>query len=274
MKQSHMHSWSRGSHEFVRLDLAASDHVDIKKAFRDDISIIAFTGSVWESCQNSQKYIELPANIIVRDAGQVFSTKMLQVSPTGSTCRELRISPAKLNQIYDQFDESIAPIDFQSPVLESPDAHAIFWRLHRISERNECELEISTAMFQLLYHLGGRNKERRLRSRRDTSSRKIGLIVEYIRGNYSRSLSLSELASVAGCNPFVLQRQFRQELGATPHEYLAAHRVNEAKSLLKQGLSISEISYVCGFSDQSHLTRNFKRHFGITPGRFISETDL
>ena len=38
--------------------------------------------------------------------------------------------------------------------------------------------------------------------------------------------------------------------------------------VLRQGEPISGVAFACGFADQSHLTRVFKRHFGLTPGAY------
>jgi len=71
-----------------------------------------------------------------------------------------------------------------------------------------------------------------------------------------------------------LLRQFKKEVGLTPHEYLHAYRIAKAKSSIRKGLPLIEVAYACGFSDQSHLTRLFKRKVGVvTPGQF-SVTNL
>jgi AraC-like DNA-binding protein len=54
----------------------------------------------------------------------------------------------------------------------------------------------------------------------------------------------------------------------TPHTYLTDCRVRAARRLLARGESVAHAAFACGFSDQSHLTRLFKAHAGLTPGRF------
>jgi len=270
MVDGRMYYWQAGGYEFTRFDIAPSDRVSIAKSFNDAISIIAFTGSVWETKLGGRNYIELPANMIVRDAGQVYSTTMRQVADSGAICREMRVSPARLQEIYDTADRCLAPIDFSSPVIEAPDVHEIFWRMHRVSENDACLLQMDSEMHSMLWRLSQRSRAADQRRLRETSSRKIGRVVDYIRDNYSDGIALRSLAELAECNPFVLLRQFRKKMGVTPHDYLAMCRVNAARELLKRGAPILETSYTCGFADQSHLTRSFKKHFGITPGRFVA----
>lgn len=83
------------------------------------------------------------------------------------------------------------------------------------------------------------------------------------------SVSLGELAEVAGVHPGTLLRRFRLEVGLAPYEYLVARRIDLARQLLLAGRPIAEVAMRAGFADQSHLHRHFKRIVGVTPGRFV-----
>jgi AraC-like DNA-binding protein len=67
---------------------------------------------------------------------------------------------------------------------------------------------------------------------------------------------------------FHLVRQFRRYYGVPPYRYLELVRVERAKLLLRSGARISHVAFATGFSDQSHLTRHFKRVLGVTPGSY------
>jgi AraC-like DNA-binding protein len=80
-------------------------------------------------------------------------------------------------------------------------------------------------------------------------------------------LSLSELAALCGLSRSYFIRAFKQTTGMPPHRWMLQHRVKRAKDLLHgTKMPISEIAAVCGFADQSHLTRVFSKAFGISPG--------
>jgi AraC family transcriptional regulator len=65
-------------------------------------------------------------------------------------------------------------------------------------------------------------------------------------------------------------RQFKKSTGQTPYEYVVEARVRKAKELVTTGkLTISEAAFHVGFADQSHLTRHFKRVFGLPPQRLL-----
>jgi AraC family transcriptional regulator len=66
-------------------------------------------------------------------------------------------------------------------------------------------------------------------------------------------------------------RLFKESTGQTPHQYVVEARVRKAKELLTTGeFTISEAAYHVGFVDQSHLTRHFKRVFGLPPSKMLS----
>ena len=92
---------------------------------------------------------------------------------------------------------------------------------------------------------------------------------EYVDAHLSKSINLAMLAAVAGLSMHHFAREFKQSFGVTPHHYLTQKRVERAQEMLAQtDLSLSEIAYATGFSDQSHLARQFRHILGTTPREF------
>jgi AraC-like DNA-binding protein len=91
---------------------------------------------------------------------------------------------------------------------------------------------------------------------------------EYIEANYSEDISIRELASVGNMSPFHFIRVFGKETGVPPHAYLNQVRLRRARELLTAGRSIAATACETGFVDQSHLSRHFKRIYGVTPGQY------
>ena len=79
-------------------------------------------------------------------------------------------------------------------------------------------------------------------------------------------LTLAEISRVAGLSCFYVVRQFHATFGLPPHAYLGMLRLERARTLLREGMPIAQAAVAAGFSDQSHLTRFFRRVFGMTPG--------
>lgn len=78
--------------------------------------------------------------------------------------------------------------------------------------------------------------------------------------------SLAELAAHAGLSRFQLLRRFAAGYGCTPHAFLLQQRAERARTLIRQGVELSDAAAATGFADQSHMTRIFTRQFGFTPG--------
>jgi len=94
-------------------------------------------------------------------------------------------------------------------------------------------------------------------------------VEQHIAAHFERSISLSELAGVAGLSRMHFAAQFRAATGSRPREYLLNHRIEQAKSLLTTSeRPLAEIALAVGFSTQAHFSTVFKRISGETPARW------
>lgn len=102
--------------------------------------------------------------------------------------------------------------------------------------------------------------------------RALGRLFDYMQAHLSRPIGLDDLAAAAGIGRFELARSFKATMGQAPWSYFLSLRVERAAELLirlKDQASLPFVAAECGFYDQSHLTRHFKRTIGITPGAFL-----
>jgi AraC-like DNA-binding protein len=76
------------------------------------------------------------------------------------------------------------------------------------------------------------------------------------------------IAREAELSTFHLIRVFRAAFGLPPYKYLEQVRIQQARRLIRHGLPLMHVVHATGFSDQSHLTRYFKRVVGVTPGSY------
>jgi len=81
-------------------------------------------------------------------------------------------------------------------------------------------------------------------------------------------LSLDDAAAVLGRHPTHLVRAFTRRFGIPPHRYLTGRRIDLARRLLLDGLPAAEVAPAVGFTDQSHLTRHFRRMLATTPAAY------
>jgi AraC family transcriptional regulator len=90
------------------------------------------------------------------------------------------------------------------------------------------------------------------------------LIQEQIADKHSIEL----LAAKVNLSPFHFARMFKESFGESPAAYITRKRIDEVKRHLGSSLPLSEVSLITGFSQQSHMTKNFKVHTGMTPARY------
>ena len=104
----------------------------------------------------------------------------------------------------------------------------------------------------------------------ETMARLTADLCAWLDDHCTGHVSLEELSRMAGRSKYSLIRAFTRERGITPYSYLMAARVGEAKRLLEAGTAPAEAALEAGFSDQSHLTNQFKRLIGLTPGQYAA----
>ncbi len=87
-----------------------------------------------------------------------------------------------------------------------------------------------------------------------------------IRNNSTRAMRTEDLAREMGVHKSHLVRSFSTAVGMPPQTYMRQVRVAKAKELICAGSELSEVALMLDFSDQAHLTREFKKVFGVPPG--------
>jgi AraC-like DNA-binding protein len=132
--------------------------------------------------------------------------------------------------------------------------------------RKECVLLESLGELVLRY--GSSPEPRRASVPAPRSGAALRRVRDLLDSEYARTVTIGELAREAGLSSFHLIRVFRASFGLPPYKYLELVRIQQARRLIRHGYALTHVVHATGFSDQSHLTRYFKRIVGVTPGSY------
>ena len=128
--------------------------------------------------------------------------------------------------------------------------------------------EIATAVADSLVSLSGKARHRQARI--DLTA--VQLVREYLTVHACEPTPASTLEQVAGIDRFTIARHFRWAFGTSPDRYRTLRRLAVARAAIEGGRSLARTAAEAGFADQSHMTRQFKRTYGLTPGRWMALT--
>ena len=234
--------------------------------FHDTYAIGVITrGACAMACRGST-YLLQTGHVILLSPGEVHTGE--QVGSEGWSYRMIFPPPSAMITAA-RLDETALTSDmvvtFRSPVVNDPTlARWLFTYFDSLTNaRSPVEQESMT--LRVLTTLAEIHAELRHRSPR-ASGHAMRQVREYMEAHCVEPLTLAEVSRVAGLSCFYVVRQFRRTFGLPPHAYLGMLRLERARTLLREGMPIAQAAVAAGFSDQSHLTRFFRRVFGMTPG--------
>jgi AraC family transcriptional regulator len=142
-------------------------------------------------------------------------------------------------------------------ILEDPDAVSTDY----------INTQIKALELYLLHYLG--RSDDGLQSKRKQFSYQVSYSMQRLSLSVASKIHIEDVAREIKVSHAYLSKLFRQEVGITPHQFLLLNRIKKAKLLLTDTVvDIATIADECGFSHQSHLTRNFTKEVGISPLRF------
>lgn len=160
---------------------------------------------------------------------------------------------------------------FRQPLRQDPElAREILYR-HRMIQRSCLSLERETILIELLAKVFGRYGLPV--PEKDASEREaVRRVKQRLDLDFDKDVTLTELGMLVNMDPLYLIRVFRKEVGISPHSYQLQRRIARAQQFLRMGMSIADAAFACGFYDQSHMARFFKKIVGVTPGAFRAGT--
>ena len=121
--------------------------------------------------------------------------------------------------------------------------------------------EIAATVADVLGSLSGRTGDHQA----VIDERAVELVHEYLAAHAREQTPAADLEQIAGTDRFTIARHFRRAYGTSPDRFRTLRRLALARTAIESGRPLAQAAADAGFADQSHLTRQFKRAYGLTP---------
>lgn len=208
------------------------------------------------------------------EAGQLITVNPGEVhdgAPLGRTARSwhmLYITPDLVADCLSDLASTTTDLEFPFPVFADPAIRALLSFLHHRLNDEDASADAETFQEALVLLLG------KTLSRRAVAPLPLPDSIRRARHRLdvdpADAADLQALAREAGLSRFQLIRAFLRHTGLTPHAYRMQRRALLSRRLLAEGMAPAEVAAACGYVDQSHMHREFRRRFGLTPGAYRS----
>ena len=189
-----------------------------------------------------------------------------QIGEAGWSYRIIYPTREIVTAAFPDHDVPSGAFGFSSPAFEDQPLAGVLNNVCATLEESDCPLEQESALMHVLTPLVHRYAESVASSSPRRHVPGTTAARDYLHAHFAEPVTLTTLAQVAGLSCFYFIRVFRAAFGMTPHAYLAMLRLERSRQLLRTSSSIAQVAAAVGFSDQSHLTRFFRRVYGMTPG--------
>ena len=206
----------------------------------------------------------------------VSSNKPIDVTlPEDSTIRHLAISESVASEyIHDfesQFDLTFGAISglvFRSQFITAI-CDEVFRRRSPVRNIQDAHLNIlANAMFMEVLRFGNGAVRQLALQEHVAINKAMSSIDAFIDEHIEQKLTAKKIARGTGLSEFKVREVVKARAGKTIFQYIVHRRIKYAYDLVSTtDLSLTEISYRCGFSSQSHMTSSFRQKLGHPPGK-------
>jgi AraC-like DNA-binding protein len=244
--------------------LAANDIVEpLPSHFHEEFAVGVTSGGAHWLIVGKGRYLAPPGSVVA------FNPYVLHAAETadesGWSYRMLYL-PREMVQSF--MCEESQGAEFARLVVSDVRAAFLIGSLYQAHADGVRSLEQEESTLELLTRLMTPRHHGQTRNANPAEHAAVSRVLEVIHERSPESITLASLADIAALHPRYLIRVFTARLGIPPHAYLQRVRIAKAQGLLRDHESLAKVAAMAGFSDQSHMTREFKRYLGTTPGAY------
>ena len=125
-----------------------------------------------------------------------------------------------------------------------------------------------TELFVLINQIVNEKNSDKAEDKPSTYNEQVDAILSYLNNNIQYPISIGDLSKQFYISESYICRIFKSATGTTINKYMTARRISIAKSLLAEGIGVSDVCERCGFSDYSNFLKAFTKSVGISPKKY------
>ena len=245
--------------------------------------VLVATGAIrikYRAPSGDQRFIAGPSSVTIWPAGHESSPASWVNQPADGRNTEIlriQLDTLALERLASQDDPLAGLRPAQKSGIEDP-ALASLMLLMEADVAAGCpngRLYGESLSIALAAHIAARHSRKPVETlpRGALSRPVLTRVLDFIRANLGRDLTITQLAAVADLSPHHFSLLFKRSVGVAPHQWVLHARVREAERLLlMRSMSVAEVALTLGFASQSHFTDVFRRLTGTTPKRYQQHT--
>lgn len=172
--------------------------------------------------------------------------------------------------VREAMDCADSTYSFHQPFIHSPVIAERLTNLRSLLETGSDRLLLEQEVLETVGQVFGTLSDAKTKERA-IGSKELDEVRDYIQDNIQGTFDISTLADLSGFTKRQFMSRFQKLFHMAPYQYVMLARVRRAREMLQKGASIADAAFEAGFSDQSHLTRNFRAIYGVTPARYLQQ---
>ncbi|MED0867836.1 AraC family transcriptional regulator [Bacillus spizizenii] len=233
-----------------------------------DYYVIGFIekGQRYLACQD-QEYIINPGDLLLFNPRDTHSCEQIDGRTLDYRC--INVMPDVMEKAVKEITGAGHLPYFSQHVLFRHELTTSLQELHILISKEKQALRKEELFLHLLEELIRHYSDVTFLSSIPEPSDEVKMVCEFLEEHYTENVTLNDLSELIGWSKYHLLRSFTKQKGITPNSYLETIRINQAKKLLEQGVRPIDAAFQTGFSDQSHMTKFFKRQVGLTPKQYM-----
>lgn len=213
------------------------------------------------------KIRELQPDIVITDVGMPIKNGIEMLEETMEECGYCAI----ILSVYDEFHYAkqamhLGVVEYLIKPLE-------YGQLREALERAKEQCRIKKHFYESLDRtekvMNQENMDWQVVIPDTVSSRRVSAMLDYIRENYGKKISIEDLVEPLQVSATYLNQKFKEETGFPFNEFLNRYRIGQAVELLKEGdCKVYNVAAEVGFKDYKYFINVFKKYTGVVPGKF------